>query len=165
MDLFATIETVSIVLFAVGLFFLLIELFVPGFGIFGGLGIVALILCIVFQAHSVAEGLVLFLIMAAIVMILALIAARSLKRGWLYRSSLVLKDAEEKEAGYVARDDYSRFTGKNGVSLTPLRPAGSAEIDGEKADVVTEGDYIPKDARIQVLKTVGGRIIVKQLEG
>lgn len=165
MDLFATIETVSIVLFAVGMIFLLIELFMPGFGIFGGLGIAALVLCIVFQAHSVAEGLILFLIIAAIVMLLALIAARSLKRGWLYRSSLVLKAAEEKEAGYVARDDYSRFAGKSGVSLTPLRPAGTAEIDGEKADVVTEGDYIPKGARILVLKTVGGRIIVKQMEG
>ncbi len=165
MGLFETIETVSIVLFVVGMIFLLIELFAPGFGIFGGLGLVALVLCIVFQAKSVAEGLLLFLIIGGIVVILALIAARSLKRGWLYRSSLVLKDSEEKDAGYVARDDYSRYTGKSGVSLTPLRPAGSAEIDGEKADVVTEGDYISKGARIQVLKTEGGRIIVKQVEG
>jgi membrane-bound ClpP family serine protease len=127
--------------------------------------LVALVLCIVFQAKSVAEGLLLFLIIGVIVMLLALIAARSLKRGWLYRSSLVLKDAEDKEAGYVARDDYSRFTGKNGVSLTPLRPAGTAEIEGEKADVVTEGEFIPKGARIQVLKAAGGRIVVKQVEG
>jgi membrane-bound serine protease (ClpP class) len=165
MGLFETIETVSIVLFVVGMVFLLIELFAPGFGIFGGLGLVALVLCIVFQAKSVAEGLLLFLIIGVIVMLLALIAARSLKRGWLYRSSLVLKDAEDKEAGYVARDDYSRFAGKNGVSLTPLRPAGTAEIEGEKADVVTEGEFIPKGAPIQVLKTVGGRIVVKQVEG
>lgn len=164
MGLFETIETVSVVLFIVGMIFLMIELFAPGFGIFGGLGLVALVLCIVFQAHSVAEGLLLFLIIGVIVMILSLIAARSLKRGWLYRSSLVLKDAEEKEAGYVARDDYSRFTDKIGVSLTPLRPAGMAEIEGEKADVVTEGEFIPKDVRVKVLKTVSGRIIVKQVE-
>jgi len=164
MGLFETIETVSVVLFIVGMIFLMIELFAPGFGIFGGLGLVALVLCIVFQAHSVAEGLLLFLIIGVIVMILSLIAARSLKRGWLYRSSLVLKDAEEKEAGYVARDDYSRFTGKIGVSLTPLRPAGTAEIEGEKADVVTEGEFIAKGVRVKVLKTVSGRIIVNQVE-
>ncbi len=164
MGLFETIETVSVVLFAVGMIFLLIEMFIPGFGIFGGLGLVALVLCIVFQAHSVAEGLLLFLIIAAIVFIFALIAARSLKRGWLYRSSLVLKDAEEKDAGYVAKDDYSRFNGKEGLSLTPLRPAGSVQIGGEKADVVTEGEFIPKGARILVINTVGGRIIVRQLE-
>ena len=164
MGLFETIETVSIVLFAVGMIFLLIELFIPGFGIFGGLGLVALVLCIIFQAHSVAEALLLLVIIAAIVFILALIAARSLKRGWLYRSSLVLKDAEEKDAGYVAKEDYSRLTGKEGLSLTPLRPAGSADIDGEKADVVTDGEFIPKSVRVKVINTSGGRIVVKQLE-
>lgn len=163
--MFETIETVSVVLFIVGMIFMMIELFAPGFGIFGGLGLVALVLCIVFQAHSVAEGLLLLLIIGAIVVILALIAARSLKRGWLYRSSLVLKDAEEKDAGYVAKDDYSRFIGKSGLSLTPLRPAGTVEIDGEKADVVTDGEFIPKGARITVAKTSGGRVVVKQLEG
>ena len=165
MGLFETIETVSVVLFAVGMIFLLIEMFIPGFGIFGGLGLVALVLCIVFQAHSVAEGLLLLVIIAAIVFILALIAARSFKRGWLYRSSLVLKDNQEKDMGYVARDDYSRLVGKTGLSLTPLRPAGSADIDGEKADVVTEGEFIPKGARVRVTTTTGGRIVVKQLEG
>ena len=164
MGLFETIETVSVVLFAVGMIFLMIELFVPGFGIFGGLGLVALVLCIVFQAHSVAEGLLLLLIIAVIVFLLALIAARSLKRGWLYRSSLVLKDAEDKDAGYVARDDYSRFSGKEGLSVTPLRPAGTVEIGGEKADVVTEGEFIPKGARVRVVGTTGGRITVRQLE-
>lgn len=162
--MFETIETVSVVLFVVGMIFLMIELFVPGFGIFGGLGFVALVLCIVFQAHTVAEGLLLLLIIAAIVIVLSLVAARSLKRGWLYRSSLVLKDSEEKDAGYVARDDFSSFNGKKGTSLTPLHPAGTAEIDGEKADVVTEGEFIPKGVRVQVAKIVGGRIIVKQLE-
>lgn len=163
--MFATIETVSVVLFAVGMVLLLIELFVPGFGIFGGLGLVALALCIIFQAKSVAEGLLLLLIIGGLVIVMALIAARSLKRGWLYRSPLVLKDAEEKESGYVAKDDYSRFSGREGLSLTPLRPSGSAEIGGEKADVITEGEFIPKGSRIRVHSTSGGRITVKQLEG
>lgn len=163
--MFETIETVSVVLFAVGMMLLLVELFIPGFGIFGGLGLTALVLCIVFQAKSVAEGLLLLLIIGALVVVMALVAARSLKRGWLYRSPLVLKDAEEKESGYVARDDYSRFSGKEGLSLTPLRPSGSAEIGGEKADVITEGEFIPKGARIRVQSTSGGRITVRQLEG
>lgn len=164
MGLFETIETVSVVLFAVGMIFLLIELFIPGFGIFGGLGLVALVLCIVFQAHSVAEGLLLLLIIAAIVFAFALIAARSLKRGFLYRSSLVLKDNQEKDKGYVAPNDFSYMVGRTGISITPLRPAGTAEIEGEKADVITEGEFVPKGARILVIKTAGGRIVVKPTE-
>lgn len=53
--LFETINTITIVLFAAGILLLTIEMFVPGFGIFGGLGIIALILCIVFQATTVTE--------------------------------------------------------------------------------------------------------------
>ncbi len=164
MGLFESIETVSVVLFIAGMVFLLIELFVPGFGIFGGLGLVCLVLCIVFQAHTVAEGLLLFIIIAAIVVLLSLIAARSFKRGRLFRSPLVLKDNEEKEAGFVAGGDYSRFIGKEGISLTPLRPAGSAQFGDEKADVVTEGEFIPRNTRIAVVKAEGIRIVVKRLE-
>jgi membrane-bound ClpP family serine protease len=164
MALFETINTVSVVLFAVGMVLLLIELFIPGFGIFGGLGLVALVLCIVFQAKSVLEALILLLGIGAIVIVLSLIAARSLKRGWLYRSPLVLKDSEEKENGYVSNDDYSHLAGKTGRSITPLRPSGAADFDGLKADVVTEGEFIPVNMPIIVLGVVGSRIIVRQLK-
>ena len=162
--LFETISIVSIVLFVVGMLFLLIELFVPGFGIFGGLGLLSLILCIVFQAQSLLEALILVLIFGAIVVILALIAGRSLRKGRLYRSSLVLKSNEERSEGYVSNEDYSRFAGKTGISLSPLRPAGMAEIGGERVDVVTDGEFIPNGIKIEVFKVSGRRIIVRKTE-
>lgn len=164
MGLFETISTVSVILFIAGFVLLLIELFVPGFGIFGALGIIALVLCIVFQAKSVLEALILFLIIGAIVVALALVAARSLRRGWLYRSSIVLKDAEDKEQGYVASEDKSPLIGKVGKSITPLRPAGTAVFDGKKADVVTDGTFIPSGAVIEVVRILGPSIIVRQTE-
>lgn len=164
MVLFETINIVSVVLFAVGMVLLLIELFVPGFGIFGGLGLVALVLCIVFQARSVLEALILLLAFSAIVVALALIAGRSLKRGRLYRSALVLKDAQDREEGYVSSDDYTHLVGETGVSLTPLRPAGVAELGGRKQDVVTEGEFIPARSPVKVERVVGSRVIVRQLE-
>ena len=143
MVLFETINIVSVVLFAVGMVLLLIELFVPGFGIFGGLGLVALVLCIVFQAPSLLEALILLVSFSAIVVALALIAGRSLKRGRLYRSPLVLKETADKEEGYMSSGNYSHLVGETGISLTPLRPAGVAELGGHKHDVVTEGEFIP----------------------
>ena len=38
--------------------------------------------------------------------------------------------------------DYQRYLGKTGKALTLLRPAGSALIDGERVDVVTNGSFI-----------------------
>lgn len=164
MGLFETLNVVSIVLFAVGMVLLLIEMFIPGFGIFGGLGLVALVLCIVFQAKTFLEGLILFLGIGVIVVALALIAARSFKRGRLYRSPLVLKDAAGKDDGYVSSDSLSHLTGKTGRSLTPLRPSGAVEIDGQKVDVVTSGEFIDGHSRIVVDKVVGARVIVRRLE-
>ncbi len=163
-EMFETISTVSIILFCVGIVLLLIEMFIPGIGIFGGLGLLSLILCIIFQARTFLEGLILFAIIGVIVVILALIVARSFGKGFLYRSPLVLKDKEDKQEGYVSNEDYSHLTGKTGTSLTILRPAGIALIDGKKADVVTEGDFIPAGERIEVLNVSGRRIIVKKAE-
>ena len=56
LGLFGPIETVSIVLFCIGMGLILIEMFIPGIGIFGGLGFVALVLCIVFQANNGGRG-------------------------------------------------------------------------------------------------------------
>ena len=162
LDLFASINTVSIVLFCVGLVLILIELFIPGFGIFGGLGLLSLVLCVIFMANSLEQGLLLLLIVGIIVTLIALIVARSFRKGRLYRSSLVLKDIEDSKQGYVSNENVSRFEGKTGVSLTPLRPAGMAEIDGERADVVTDGEFIDRGEKIKVLKVSGRRILVKK---
>lgn len=164
MMLFESVELVSIILFVAGMVLLLIELFIPGFGIFGGLGLVALVLCIVFQAKTWAEAIIMVAVITAIVIAISLVAARSFKRGWLYRSSLVLKDAEESKSGYVSSSDYSHLFGKTGRSITPLRPAGSADFDGIKTDVVTEGEFIPAKSDIVVLRVEGSRIFVRQLE-
>ncbi len=162
--LFETINIISVILFVAGIALLLIELFIPGFGIFGGLGLASLVLCIIFQARNATEALILLLIIAAVVLALIFIAARSFKRGILYRSSIVLKNSAKKDEGYFANEDKTRFAGKTGISLTPLRPSGIASIDGEKTDVVTDGEYIPKDTQIKVESVIGARVVVRQAD-
>ncbi len=162
--LFETISIVSIVLFFVGMALITVELFIPGIGIFGGLGLVALILAIVFQAQTFLQGLILFLIIAAIVAVLAVIILRSFRKGRLFKSGLVLKNRAAKEEGYVSNDDNSALVGKAGVALSILRPAGRADIEGVICDVVTGGEFIEKNSRIIVVESVGRRILVKKEE-
>lgn len=163
-ELFEIINVASFILFIVGIALITIELFIPGLGIFGGLGAIALILCIVFQAKTLLEGLILFLIISVIILVLALIVARSFRKGFLYRSSLVLKNNADKDEGYVSNDDYSHLVGKQGVSLTPLRPSGMVDVEGERADVVTDGEFIKRGEQIIITKVSGRRILVKKVE-
>ena len=160
--LFETISIVSIILFFVGLGLITVELFIPGIGIFGGLGLVALILAIVFQAQTFLQGLVLFLIIAAIVAVLALIILRSFRKGRLFKSSLVLKNRAAKEEGYVSNDDNTSLVGKTGTALSILRPAGRADIDGTICDVVTGGEFIERGEKVIVIEAIGRRILVKK---
>ncbi len=160
--LFETINIVTIILFFVGIALITVELFIPGIGIFGGLGLVALILAIVFQVQTFLQGLILFLILAAVITVLVLIVSRSFRKGRLFRSSLVLKNKAAKEEGYVSNDDNSSLVGKSGVALSILRPAGRANIDGVISDVVTGGEFIESGEKIIVVESVGRRVLVKK---
>jgi len=161
-ELFQTIEPVALILFIVGMVLLLVELFVPGFGVFGILGIVSLLLCIVFQAKTLTQGLLLFLMLSILVTALGFLFGRSLKKGWLYRSTIVLKDSESREDGYMAGNDNTHLIGRHGVSITTLRPAGSADFDGRRADVLTDGEFLPAGTPVEVVRTEGSRVFVKK---
>lgn len=160
--LFETFNTVALILFIAGMALLLVEMFLPGFGIFGGLGLVCLVLCIIFQAKTFAEGLIMMLIIGAIVVLLALVLARSLRKGRLYRSGIVLKNEQTREEGFVAGSDMSHLMAKQGVSVTTLRPAGTAAFDGERIDVLTEGEFVPAGTPVEVVRVSGMRVFVKK---
>ena len=44
-----------------------------------------------------------------------------------------------------------------------LRPAGTAEFDGERLDVVSEGEYLEAGTRVQIVRTEGRRIVVRKI--
>ena len=63
-----------------------------------------------------------------------------------------LRSTPENKEGYVAPImNLPNFTGGRSYP-TPLRPAGSAEIKGMRVDVVSEGNFIPPETKIQVVK-------------
>jgi membrane-bound serine protease (ClpP class) len=50
--------------------------------------------------------------------------------------------------------------GNEGIALTALRPSGRAQIGQDHFDVLTDGEFLPAGTPIQVLKTIGQKIIV-----
>lgn len=83
----------------------------------------------------------------------------------LASSRATLSDALASTEGAVSQPpEWSAVAGKEGVTVTMLRPAGSATIDGRKYDVVSRGDYLEKGAKITVVAVEGNRIVVKKKE-
>jgi len=56
------------------------------------------------------------------------------------------------------------MVGKEGVALSFLRPAGFAQIDGKRVNVVTEGEFIEKNAKIKVCELKDNNLVVRRIE-
>src|SRR5690625_7644155 len=63
-------------------------------------------------------------------------------------SKLILQDRTTTDLGYVTVDDRQELLGKEGIAVTPVRPAGTALFDQERVDVATEGDYSQKEEEV-----------------
>ncbi len=55
------------------------------------------------------------------------------------------------------------LVGKQGLALSLLRPAGLCEIDGRRIDSVAESTIIESGARVEVVRVVGMKVIVRAL--
>lgn len=150
----------AIFLFVLGIVLLLVEAFIPGFGIFGLGGLVSVFVSIVLSAASAEAGLRMLLISIVVSIVAGYLAFKYFQRKGILRR-FILADAATREEGFSSSADLSHFKGKLGKSVTPLRPAGTAEIDGSRLDVVSEGSYIPAGVEIEVIKVEGRRVVVR----
>ncbi|MFB5266158.1 nodulation protein NfeD [Paenibacillus enshidis] len=150
------------VLFVIGLVLLALELFVPSFGILGLLGSVSLVAGVVRAAYDTAHALLsLGIAFAAAAIVVAIVAVAFKDRGiW---NKFILNESLTEDKGYSSVTNKERLLGMQGTSLTPLRPAGTALIEGERIDVVTEGGFIESNKPVSVIKVEGGRVVVKEL--
>lgn len=151
----------TIVLLLVGFTLVVIEMYIPGFGVPGITGIIMLILGVVFARPSPLGAVIMVLIIVALLCIALSVCLHSASSGRLSKSRLVLHDvstqAERKETS-----DLNYFVGREGVTQTVLRPAGMAEFDGVKLNVVSDGEYISGGASVIVDRVEGNRIVVRE---
>jgi len=104
------------------------------------------------------------LILLVIVGLAMYISIKSATKGRLSRSDLILKGELSREEGFIATDQYDQYLGKEGITLTVLRPAGMAEIEGERVNVVSDGNFIDKGVRVRVREVEGPRVMVDRVE-
>ena len=151
----------ALVMMIVGFALLVIEMYIPGFGLAGISGTILMIGGIIVMKPTPLQALLLVLISVILLSIAFSIAMYSISKGRLSRSKLVLNDAlNQKEV--AAGEDLSYFVGKVGQTRTALRPAGIAEFDGVKLNVVSDGDFVNTQKHVRVERVEGNRIVVRE---
>jgi membrane-bound serine protease (ClpP class) len=160
----------EILLIAGGLLLIALEVFVlPGITVAGIAGIVALVAGLALAL--VGAGATVSVIMSAlgrvaISILLALIGALALLRlmpHLPFGRRLVLETGMQADLGYVSSPTSDRgWLGRTGTALSPLHPAGIADIDGARVDVVSDGGFIDAGAAIEVTRVDGNRVVVQR---
>lgn len=163
----------EILLVALGIVLLALEIFViPGFGITGALGIIALLGGLVLSligAGATGAG-VLYAVGRVSLSLLVAIAASLASLRFLprlpYGRRLVLDTGLDAQAGYASAPETDlTWIGKLGTAASPLRPAGIADLGGQRVDVVSQGEYIETGTPIEVVRVDGNRIVVRRAPG
>jgi len=166
----AGLEDVLIV--GAGLVLLGIEAFiVPGFGIFGVAGIVAILAGLYMsllgniptmpdftRAAWVLTSSMLLLIGSAWALIRALPSSSRLAE-----SGIFLLAKTTSATGYESAEVRSDLVGKHGTAITDLRPAGTALVGDERIDVVSESEWISAGTPVKILSAEGYRHIVRSV--
>lgn len=154
-----------LICFVVGLGLIVLEAFMPGFGLPGIAGVILHVVAVVFTwiNHGPMAALGMTILILSIIAIAISISLRSAANGKLSKSKIVLSDTESNEAGYRSSEDMQVFLGKEGVATTVLRPTGMAEFDDVKLNVVSDGEYIQAGTRVQIVRVEGSRILVRTI--
>lgn len=165
------VSLLEIIIFIVGVILLLIEIFVvPGFGIFGLLGIVAVIgslfLGLLADFEIVTwEMLSTAILQLAVAFVVTFIAAYFLSKllpKTSFFSRLILHDNILTRSGYATEPEAKELVGKDAEALTDLRPSGTALIDNKRIDVVTEGVFLSRGTKLVVIKESGSKVVVRE---
>lgn len=170
-------ENWEILVFIAGIILLAVELFViPGFGIFGVLGIVFILGGLVlgmlpnqdfnfdFVPASQLFGALLTVILAALASVGLVFWLTPKINQWGAFSTITLSSTQERSDGYTSSFYSNSLLGKEGIVHSRLRPSGRVEIDGEIYDATSRGDFIDQDEKIVVISTEGTSLKVKKLE-
>jgi len=152
-----------LLLFLAGLVLLFCELFIPG-GVLGIAGIISIGGSIFVAFRDYPESAM--AILAGELLALAVgvvIGLRIFPHTPIARRLTLTRKFDVKEGFTSASSGLETYAGKEGVAVTVLRPAGIALIDGKRVNVVTDGEFIEKDAPVKVVEVEGSRIVVRPL--
>lgn len=153
----------AVILLILGIILLILEIFVPG-GILGILGAGAIVTSLLMSGYDFTHmSLSILIALVSAIVTFAILYRTVGKEKGLFQK-LILSDRTTSDKGYVSQQNRIELIGKSGKSVTPLRPAGIAIIDGERLDVVTVGTFIEKGKTIEVVGVEGVRIVVQEKE-
>lgn len=167
----------EIALFVIGVILIALEIFViPGFGVIGILGIVALVCGLAFSMVAndwldfkvSAPGMLMqsfLLVIASLIgsIVLMVIFGKSMLQSRAFKR-LVLQDEQRSDEGFTSSRRTHDLVGREAVTKTVLRPSGKIEIEGVWYDAVALNGYVDVGEKVTVVKHENYNLFVRKLD-
>ena len=150
-------------LLVAGMLLLAVEVFViPGFGWSGVIGLLAVIggviLAISPEPMDAAFAFAVLISSLTLLGIALWSVASRVRAGHPLLGGMLRRDE-----GYLASLPRPELVGLEGIAVTDLRPAGTAQFGDERLDVVSEAGWIPAGAPVRIEHSEGYRHVVSAL--
>ena len=158
MDPFA-LNIIMILCFIVGSGLIILEAFIPGFGVSGIFGIILEVVALwaTWRLHGLPTALIALFAVLVLIGFAIFLSYRSAMNGRLSRSPLILKETETADASVSPE----QWIGQEGITVTALRPAGQIDIGGVRLNAASSGDFIAKGIAVLVTGTEGDHLVIR----
>ena len=145
-----------------GVILLIVEAFMPGFGVPGISGIILLLagVAMTWYENGAKVGLGTTEAVLALVAVAISVSLKSASSGRLSKSDLILNDTETPPSENA---DMQLLVGKEGVVKNTLRPVGTAEFDCGKLHVTSDGEYVSEGQKVRIVRVEGTQIFVNKI--
>ena len=145
-----------------GVILLIVEAFMPGFGVPGISGIILLLagVAMTWYEYGAMVGLGTTVAVLALVGVAISVSLKSASSGRLSKSDLILNDTETPPSENA---DMQLLVGKEGVVKNTLRPVVTAEFDCGKLHVTSDGEYVSEGQKVRIVRVEGTQIFVNKI--
>jgi len=152
-----------IILLVVGVLALALEIIMPGYdGFIGGLvGVVALIVSAVLAVMFVPGGWWFVGINVTVLLLCGYFAWMYIRRGQLH-GKMVLSEALAEDLPQL---DFASLVGKEGKTITLLRPSGDVDFNGMRVQVTTNGQMVERGTMVRVVEAQANKVVVSVING
>lgn len=166
-SLFNGYGIIPMVILCLGIVLCIIEVFVPGFGVFGILGSVFTVGAIITRmilGASVNQFLIMVLSTISIIVLSIIVMFVSARFGLIKHSPLI----ENKTSVPVnyGKDDKKllKLLGKVGFAETEFKPTGKFTLNNTTYEARTYSEFVEKGEKVQVVEIQADKIFVKKYD-
>ncbi len=146
--------------FLAGVALLILEVFIPGFGISGMLGIVFLMGSFFLVLGGGTEAVRWLLLSLGLAVAGVYVLSKYITSTSIY-NRLILKEGNA-DLGVTKKNVNENLLRQVGVTITQMRPTGKIKIEEKQYDALTSGEFLEVGESIVIVKIQGGQIYVEK---